>query len=139
MMPNTLYLVRGLPGAGKTSFVRNLTSVLSNVIWSLRNFEADQYFYDSDGNYNFDIEKLHAAHMQCQTKTSKAMDDLVQCIFVSNTFTTEKELKPYLQLAEEKGYQVVSLVVENRHGGKSVHNVPEEALTRMKNRFTFNL
>ena len=46
-------------------------------------------------------------------------------IIVSNTSTTQKELAPYQDLAEEYEYQVVSLVVENRHGNNSIHNVPQ--------------
>lgn len=67
------------------------------------------------------------------------MDSGADYIFVSNTFTTEKEMKPYLKMAEESGYHVVSLIVENRHGNKSVHNVPEETMTKMRDRFSFKL
>ena len=51
-------------------------------------------------------------------------------VVVSNTFTTEREMKPYLNLAEKYGYTVFTVIVENRHGNKDVHNVPEE--TRQK-------
>ena len=60
-------------------------------------------------------------------------------IVVSNTFTTEKELQPYLELAMKYDYKVVSLIVENRHGSQSIHNVPEETLVKMKNRFSIKL
>lgn len=139
MLPKTLYLVRGLPGAGKSTFVKHLMTSLSGLAFSSRHFEADQYFYDTEGNYNFDVEKLGAAHFQCQRKTYEAMEELINCIFVSNTFTTEKEMKPYIKMAEELGYQIVSLVVENRHGNKSVHNVPEETMTKMRDRFSLKL
>lgn len=139
MLPNTLYLVRGLPGSGKSTFVRNLITTLTGTLFSSRHFEADQYFYDTEGNYNFDVEKLYAAHMQCQQNTLKAMEEGTNLVFVSNTFTTEKEMKPYLEMAKEKGYQIVSLVVENRHDNKSVHNVPEETMTKMRNRFSLKL
>ncbi|AHK11220.1 hypothetical protein S14_111 [Shewanella sp. phage 1/4] len=43
-------------------------------------------------------------------------------IVVHNTNTSERELKPYLKLAEEHSYEVVSLVVENRHGNHDMHN-----------------
>ena len=135
-MGGVLIILRGLPGSGKTSFAKYMFS--NNV------FEADQYFVDSDGNYNFDATKLHAAHLNCQ----KRVEDLMKIsettqygseIVVSNTSTTEKELKPYYDLAEKYDYKVVSLIVENRHGSKNVHNVPDEKLEQMKNRFSVKL
>jgi hypothetical protein len=50
-------------------------------------------------------------------------------VVVSNTFTTEKEMKPYYELAEKYGYRVYSLIVENRHGeseSTNIHNLPKD-------------
>jgi len=133
-----LILLRGLPGAGKSTF--------ANFIWqSGVIFEADQYFYDNEGNYNFDASKLHLAHKWCQLRVEHAMEDHEENpqyypeIVVSNTSTTEKELQPYIDLANKYDYKVISLIVENRHGNKSVHNVPDEKLEQMKNRFQIKL
>jgi hypothetical protein len=48
-------------------------------------------------------------------------------------------MKDYYDLADKYGYKVVSLIVENRHGGKNVHGVPEDKLEIMKNRFEIKL
>jgi hypothetical protein len=48
-------------------------------------------------------------------------------------------MEPYLKLAEKYDYKVVSLIVENRHGNKSVHNVPDETMEKMRNRFEIKL
>lgn len=137
-MSKVLIILRGLPGSGKTSF--------ANYMFSNNIFEADQYFYDEEGNYNFDASKLGTAHKWCQLRVEHAMEDNRESngnyyseIVVSNTSTTEKELKPYLDLADKYGYKVVSLVVENRHGNKSVHGVPDETLEKMRNRFEIKL
>jgi hypothetical protein len=37
------------------------------------------------------------------------------------------------------GYRVFSIVVENRHGGKDIHNVPQDALDAMEKRFQLKL
>ena len=60
-------------------------------------------------------------------------------IAVSNTFTQEWEMKPYVELAEKYGYTVFTIIVENRHGGVNTHNVPEETLNAMLNRFETKL
>ena len=62
-----------------------------------------------------------------------------QKIVVSNTFTQEWEMKPYFEMAEKMGVEVTVLVVENYHGGKSIHNVPQEAVNAMEKRFTLKL
>jgi hypothetical protein len=60
-------------------------------------------------------------------------------IVVSNTFTQEWELADYYKLAEQYGYKVFSLIVENRHGGKDVHGVPEEKLVQMETNLRNNI
>jgi NEDD4-binding protein 2 len=137
-MSKVLIILRGLPGSGKSTF--------ANYMFSNNIFEADKYFYDEDGNYNFDATKLHAAHKWCQLQVEHAMEDNLESngqycseIVVSNTSTTEKELEPYLKLAQKYDYKVVSLIVENRHGNKSVHDVPDETIEKMKKRFEIKL
>lgn len=99
---------------------------------------ADDYFM-KDGKYIFDASKLGAAHLHCQSKCDALMAKGVEKIFVANTSTTVKELNDYYKLAAKYDYMVVSMIVENRHGGKNEHGVPEEALVRMKERFDIKL
>jgi predicted kinase len=129
-MEKILFIVRGLPSSGKSTFAKQLTS---NV------FEADHYFYDNDGNYNFIPSEIKEAHKECQQFVGFAMESGIQKIAVSNTFTQEWEMEPYFELAKTYGYKVFSIVVENRHGGVNVHNVPEKKIEEMKNRFQIKL
>ena len=129
-MEKMLYLVRGLPGSGKSTLAKQLTA---NV------FEADHYFYDNDGNYNFIPSEIKEAHKECQKFVGDAMESGLPKITVSNTFTQEWELHPYYELAIKYGYYVTCIVVENRHGNKSIHGVPEDKLEQMKNRFEIKL
>lgn len=129
-MEKILYIVRGVPGSGKSTFARQLTS---NV------FEADQYFIDNEGNYNFIPSEIKNAHAECQDDVKSAMLSSIPKIAVSNTFTQEWEMNPYLELAKQFGYVVFTVIVENRHGGKNVHGVPEEKIELMKNRFEIKL
>lgn len=137
---NVLYLVRGLPGAGKSTFVNTLIQMMDDGNTYVEQFEADQYFVNEQGEYNFDASKLGAAHQACLDNTREALDSGADYVFVSNTFTTEKEMKPYFELAKEYAhYDVVSLIVENRHGNESLHDVPEATMQKMESRFSVKL
>lgn len=130
-----LILLRGLPGAGKT--------YLAYLIWTTI-FEADKFF-EKDGEYKFDAAKLPEAHAWCKSEVENAMkqnalsEHLYPEIVVCNTFTREWEMEEYFKLASKYNYNVVSLIVENRHGNKNIHNVPHATLEKMKNRFEIKL
>ena len=130
----SLFLLRGLPGAGKSTLAEELATGQSAV-----HFEADQRFVGEDGTYRFEPTLLAEAHEECQHKCFIAMAAATERVIVSNTFTTEWELYPYLMFAEEFGYRVFSLIVENRHGGTNVHNCPANKIEMMRHRFQFNL
>ncbi|MGA1281279.1 MAG: ATP-binding protein, partial [Candidatus Nanopelagicaceae bacterium] len=61
-----------------------------------------------------------------------AMRVNVPLIVVHNTFSTRAEIEPYIRLAEQNDYMVISLMVENLHGGESVHGVPPEKVQLFK-------
>ena len=137
-MEKTLILLRGLPGAGKSTFAK--------MMW--HHFvvcEADDYFVDEYGEYKFNARDLPKAHNWCKSKVETFMQDnqanpqFYPEIVVSNTFTQEWEMEDYFKLAEKYGYKVFSLIVENRHGGINQHGVPKEKLEQMKERFTIKL
>jgi hypothetical protein len=48
-------------------------------------------------------------------------------------------MQAYIDLAKKYGYQVTSLIIENRHGNPNIHNVPMETLERMRQRFDIKL
>lgn len=128
-----LIILRGLPGSGKSTFADLLSGGDSSIVCC-----ADDFFM-VDGEYKFDINMLGRAHKSCEKKCRGLMIHNEPRIIVANTGTTEKEINTYINMAEEYGYRVFSVVVENRHEGVSVHGVPEETLQRMKDRFTIKL
>lgn len=130
----TLYLIRGVPGSGKSSFAKQL----ADATLVHRVLEADRFFLGLDGKYLFDVSKLSLAHAWCQSETRFALS-VGQSVAVSNTSTTEKEVAIYQNIAEETGAKFVSIVMENRHNGINVHNVPDDKLAQMRERFTLCL
>ncbi len=128
-MDKILFIVRGLPGSGKSTFASTISDVY---------FEADQFFM-LEGSYKFDSSKLRDAHSWCLSQVESEMQKSVSKVAVSNTFTQEWEMKSYFEIAKKYGYSVFSVVVENRHGGKNLHGVPDDKIQIMKDRFQFSL
>jgi predicted kinase len=127
-MEKELILLRGLPGSGKSTFAKRICN---------QHVEADEFFV-VNGVYEFDPTKLKQAHEWCRNKAQEWMKQGYNVV-VSNTFTQEWEMDPYYWLAEQYGYRVHSLVVENRHMGVNQHGVPADKLEQMKNRFEIKL
>jgi predicted kinase len=127
-MINTLYLIRGLPGSGKSTEAKRLEATSPGLF---RHVEADMYFILGD-EYIFDASKLKQAHEWCQSKTEEYLERGYNTI-VSNTFTTLKEIKPYEEIA--KRLSVKLEVYQMNNSFKNIHNVPEETLRKMKSRW----
>ena len=129
----TLILIRGVSGSGKTTFAQ-LVGGPNCVLES-----TDNYFLDDEGVYRFDPKDLAKNHQLCQRSVEQHMECGQEFISVANTFTKEWELQPYLALAEKYGYRVHSIIVENRHGGDSIHDVPSAVIEAQKARFEVEL
>lgn len=135
----TMYLLRGLPGSGKTTLGNELFRLYSRLKESVQHISADDYFTAPDGTYKYVSADIGKAHEYCQNRVYQACRTSHDVVIVSNTLTREFELEPYLNMAAEYHYRVVSLVVENRHGNPSIHDVPEKTMDKMRERFQVKL
>lgn len=135
-----LYLIRGLPGSGKSTLAHSLAE---NV------FENDDLFTNPDGSYDFKKAKeqkpwfpwmsVREAVETTFQRVKNCMEKGESRIAVANTFSTERELQPYMALAERCGYTAHVMIAENRHGGVSVHDVPAKEIDKMRERFAVKL
>ena len=116
----TVLLLRGASGSGKSTLANLLAS---NERWV--SVCADDYFTDINGNYNFDASKLGEAHRLCQENFMYWLNNAVVGIVVANTNTKERDFSFYEKAAKEAGAMFISLIVENRHGNKDIHSVPQ--------------
>jgi predicted kinase len=128
-MKKVLIILRGIPGCGKSSFAELLDSYVCT---------ADDY-HMIDGKYVWKSENASKAHFECRSKCEQLMKRESSKIVIANTNTTMKEMGPYYDMAKKYGYKVFSVIVENRHNGISDHNVPEETLQKMRDRFDIKL
>ena len=127
-----LILIRGVSGSGKTTFVEEF---IENVSLSIA---TDDFFYN-DGTYIFNPSYLSEYHQRCVESVVSEMESPSTegyCnIVVHNTFTKEWEMQPYFDLAEKYGYNLYTIIIENRHKSESIHGVPEDVVKAQRDRF----
>lgn len=123
----TLTLIRGLPGSGKSTLAKAMAQATG-----ARHHEADMWMLDATGLYRFDPGKLSEVHTACYRATDSAVTAGYDVI-VSNTFTTRKEAKPYIDLASE--FQIRLNVIECTGEFGSIHGVPQATFDKMRARW----
>lgn len=128
---NTLTLIRGVPGSGKTTKAQQLLKYDRDLC----HFEADMYF-TTDGVYTFNPRLLGEAHAWCLKETRKALSKGLDVV-VSNTFSHRWELNPYLEAAVDFNADVKYIICTGHF--KNTHNVPEEVVERMRAEFAMEL
>jgi predicted ABC-type ATPase len=119
-----LYIIRGISGSGKSTFVKK--TFLPDILVC----SADHFFIDGDGQYNFDPSKLGQAHAAC---FSKFLDGVKhdRDIVVDNTHCEEWEYRNYVKVGLMMGYTVTIYQNEPKskekiveYAKRNTHNVP---------------
>jgi predicted kinase len=129
-----LMIIRGLPGSGKSTLADTIAASIKEETYDdVVRCEADDFFTDKYGYYNFIKEKLPEAHRLCYNKCKEAMEYGYGTVIVSNTSVSRGEYTRYIELARQHNYAIQVIDVHGEF--ESVHGVPEDALARMEERW----
>ncbi|XP_074995917.1 NEDD4-binding protein 2-like 2 isoform X2 [Calonectris borealis] len=136
-----LLILRGLPGSGKSTLSRILLGQSRDGIV----FSTDDYFRQQDG-YAYNAAQLGDAHDWNQKRAKQAMEQGKSPVIIDNTNTQAWEMKPYVEVALEKGYRVEfhepdtwwkfdpeELEKRNKHG------VTREKIAQMLERYEYQI
>ncbi|KFQ17205.1 PREDICTED: NEDD4-binding protein 2-like 2 [Merops nubicus] len=136
-----LLILRGLPGSGKSTLSRFLLGQSGDGIV----FSTDDYFRQQDG-YTYNAAHLGDAHDWNQKRAKQAMEQGRSPVIIDNTNTQAWEMKPYVEVALEKGYRVEfhepdtwwkfepeELEKRNKHG------VSREKIAQMLERYEYEI
>lgn len=122
-----LYIVRGCSGSGKSTLAKDLEQAMRGF-----RIEADMYMYDENGVYDWQAGKLKSAHNWVYNELKHMMAKGFSPLILSDTNVKQRDLQVYLDLAANNDYRVTSIVVENRHGNSSIHDVPDKTMRRQE-------
>ncbi len=117
---NSLVIVRGLPGSGKTTYAK---SAFPDHVY----LDADS-FHIINGQYIFQQQNAHKAHIACRDLARSHLikgDDVV----VANTFLTVNDVNEFIDaMSLPLQVRVYSLFGKF----KSIHHVPEYKIANMR-------
>lgn len=127
-----LIIMRGLPGSGKSTFVK--TYFKHAAVCS-----ADHFFTDNiTGEYRFDPSKLKQAHKACFDKFVNMVEAEHPLIVIDNTNSQLWEYQNYLVVTEAHSYSVATIELQcdvNTAFQRGIHGVPMDAIERMAKRW----
>ena len=129
-MTKIAYIIRGLPGSGKTTLAQELAPE--------SNMAADDWF-DQFNEGKFDPNHLKDAHAWCKNKFTQFCENSEEVVAVHNTFIETWQYEDYVHVAEQLGYMVFVITAHNHHDSNSEHGVPSNKIEQMRRNFEMNL
>jgi tRNA uridine 5-carbamoylmethylation protein Kti12 len=146
-MNNTCYILRGLPGTGKSRLAKLIKEANAGD-YHVEIFSTDDLFINAEGIYEFDAHLLKWHHEENLRQATRFFNGQprpsVGCIaIIDNTNTQNWEYEPYAKAAKEAGWDVQIITLDwNEHdiplyAKRNKHGVPEEAIRRMADRWEY--
>jgi len=127
------YIMRGLPGSGKSTVARQIGE---NRLCEIHS--TDNYFVEN-GEYRFDPSKLAQYHRANLAAFATACQEKIPIVICDNTNTQKWEFEPYVRVARKEGYIVVFVKLDHPSAfvcaERNTHGVPMDAIQRMIERW----
>lgn len=134
---NRVYILRSLPGGGKSFLANNLRQQYGGIILS-----TDSYFLRPDNTYDFNPKLIEVAHAWNQQRFREEIDKRTNVIIVDNTNIEFWEVKVYVEYAIKHGYiiEVLEPDTEWKYDieecfKRNSHGVPLETIGKMRSRW----
>ncbi|MHA1662238.1 MAG: AAA family ATPase [Candidatus Thorarchaeota archaeon] len=120
-----LIFFRGPPGSGKSHLAKR-------YFGGILHLEADMFCF-KDGIYVFEKDQLKINHALCQAFCADALKFSGCDVMISNTFSRQWEIEPYLTLAKE--YQHPYQIFCVKSPSVVARDVPKNVIATMINRW----
>jgi tRNA uridine 5-carbamoylmethylation protein Kti12 len=144
-MKKKMYIMRGIPGSGKSTKAREITEKYHDLFFqpefNVRVISTDNYWIRPDGEYDFNYKLLGKAHQWNQRQAFDSCEKGVRVVIIDNTNIQVKEM---LSMARKFEYEVEIVPVHGtdlteeqvrEFAARNTHGVPEETVFRMFEKF----
>ena len=120
-----LVIVRGLPGRGKSTLAKHIEKEMKEAGYRVIRAEADDYFTDENGNYNYNASFIRNAHDYCNKKLASAMErGHCQVVIQSNTNVQPWESETLRGYASR--YNYIPITVMPKYAFAKESDIPED-------------
>lgn len=119
-----VYIIRGLPGSGKTTFVKQ-HEVTKNFLL----LEGDQIMYDENGNYSFKNAKASREYVSVMLHQALKLGNTN--IVITTAAQNEESLKGFIDVCRRFNVKYVITHVFTNESFESEHNLTKEIIDDM--------
>ena len=125
---NIAYIMRGVPGSGKSTVAKLLKGKHGAI------YSTDNYFC-KEGVYYFNPTHLERYHRENFNAFSFAVKHGIHVVICDNTNVKLEHYEPYARVAREAGYLVVIVILPHPDPHVAAmgneHGVPEYSIRKM--------
>jgi predicted kinase len=128
--PKVFYIVRGLPGSGKTTYGSELATDLG-----IKYFETDMFMTEPDGTYIWTEERWLKAIQKVEDGIYTELSNGNSVVLIG-VLARWASIRDYVEAAQHEGFQVEIVHCTNEF--ESVHGIPAGKLAKLKINFVPN-
>ncbi|MEK7390532.1 MAG: AAA family ATPase [Patescibacteria group bacterium] len=124
-----VYIMRGVPGSGKTTIARMLAGTTGRI------HSTDDFFIGADGKYCFNPRELEGNHRRNFEAFCRSLDEGVPAVICDNTNVRRWQFEPHVRAARQRGYLMAIVAMPHPTVDEAVrrntHGVPAGAIQGM--------
>lgn len=129
------YLIRGLPGSGKSTIATELAkSAIADGKSAIIHTTDDYHMVN--GKYCYDASKARAYHKKNLLAFQRSCRKSIDVVICPNTNINEGQYGPYEDYAKAHGYKVFKIIMDafavKQAGRRTAHKMPENIIRGMK-------
>jgi predicted kinase len=103
----TILLLRGVNGSGKSEYAKKVSALVKDSV-----VLSTDSFFTKDNVYSFDNSKMTEAILSVLEKLKELAEKKTQFIIIDDNHITVNEMKPYIEFAKDKAYQVTVVDIQ---------------------------
>lgn len=141
---NLMIIMRGIPGSGKSTLANKFVSDIETTIYGVNIYSTDDFWYDENDQYVFDIKKLSEAHAWNYHRVDFDINEY-DVVIIDNTNIVWRDFKEYVVLAVNHGYNIMLAEPQtdwkqnvDECDIKNTHNVPKWVIDKMLDKYQSN-